>query len=410
MITRYQQSLIIEKFNAFCHGRNKRDSAAMNELFDSINEKAAEATDADVLEYIKANANGRTKVLDILDAYSFSRWMRQRDSETATEEKEQPMPKTEPVGATAALGVLEKVLHDSVVNGATEEVTEAVKPIIDDFIKATYGPQVRSVRFEFPDYGTSGDGVYHEEFLTVLAYAAADEPVLLTGPAGTGKNIICQQTAEAMGLEFYFSNAVTQEYKLTGFTDANGVFHESQFYKAFTEGGVFMLDEMDASIPEVLITLNAAIANRYFDFPAPIGKKEAHPDFRVIAAANTFGTGADSTYSGRYQLDGASLDRFAVVEISYSKAIEESMTNDQELLDFIRAFRAATTAAGVPCIVSYRAIKRLDKMSQALTKQKALRTGLLKGLETADLRMISKDDLPAENSWTKAFIKEQTGA
>lgn len=49
-----------------------------------------------------------------------------------------------------------------------------------------------------------------------------------------------------------------------------GNYQETQFFKAFTEGGLFMLDEMDASIPEVLVILNAAIANRYFDFPAPI--------------------------------------------------------------------------------------------------------------------------------------------
>ena len=117
--------------------------------------------------------------------------------------------------------------------------------------------------------------------------------MFLAGPAGSGKNVICKQIAKALDLDFYFSNAVTQEYKLTGFTDANGTYHESQFYKAFRNGGLFMLDEMDASIPEVLIILNAAIANRYFDFPAPIGYVEAHPDFRVVAAGNTFGNGAD---------------------------------------------------------------------------------------------------------------------
>lgn len=63
----------------------------------------------------------------------------------------------------------------------------------------------------------------------------------------------------------------------------------SSMYKAFKYGGLFMLDEMDASIPEVLIILNAAIANRYFDFPAPIGYVEAHPNFRVVSAGNTFG-------------------------------------------------------------------------------------------------------------------------
>ena len=132
---------------------------------------------------------------------------------------------------------------------------------------------------------------------------------MLTGAAGTGKNVICKQVAQALGLKFYFSNAVTQEYKLTGFTDANGRYQPTQFYKAFTEGGVFMLDEIDASIPEVLVILNSAIANGYFDFPAPIGYVDAHPDFRVVAAGNTTGNGADFEYVGRNQLDASSLEQ-----------------------------------------------------------------------------------------------------
>ncbi len=92
-------------------------------------------------------------------------------------------------------------------------------------------------------------------------------PIFPIWPSRLRKNVICKQVAESLGLEFYFTNAVTQEYKLTGFIDANGRYHETQFYKAFVNGGVFMLDEIDASSPEVLVILNAAIANKYFDFP-----------------------------------------------------------------------------------------------------------------------------------------------
>ena len=197
------------------------------------------------------------------------------------------------------------------------------------------------------------------------------------------------EVAEALGLKFYFTNAVTQEYKLTGFTDAMGTYQPTQFYKAFTEGGVFMLDEMDASIPEVLVILNAAIANRYYDFPAPIGYVEAHPDFRVIAAGNTTGNGADIEYVGRNQLDAASLDRFALVRIDYCEAIENSVAmGDIELADFCRDFRRAAQTAGIQVIVSYRAIGRLAKMVQLLDLPEALRTCLTKGMEKDDINII----------------------
>lgn len=74
---------------------------------------------------------------------------------------------------------------------------------------------------------------------------------------------------------------------------------------------------MDASAPEVLIHLNAALANGYFDFPN--GKVYAHEDFRVVGAGNTTGQGADAQYTGRTQLDASSLDRFKLVEVNYNK-------------------------------------------------------------------------------------------
>lgn len=295
--------------------------------------------------------------------------------------------------ATSSLGILEQVLTEVLaktkISQIEDSIMQGVEDKVRDFIKSEYGTIERKITTVVDGTPRQMQGIQHEKFETVLKFVANDEPVFLTGPAGSGKNVICKQVAQALGLDFYFSNAVTQEYKLTGFTDANGNFHETQFYKAFTQGGVFMLDEMDASIPEVLVILNAAIANRYFDFPAPIGYVEANPNFRVIAAGNTTGHGADYEYVGRNQLDGASLDRFALVEINYSEAIENSVANGNiELADFCRDFRQSANKAGIQVIISYRAIGRLAKMVQLLDIREALETCLIKGLEKDDINMI----------------------
>jgi len=265
---------------------------------------------------------------------------------------------------------------------------EGIKQEVRNFISTEYGPIKRTITLNVDGKHKELKGYLHEKFDTVLKFVSNNEPVFLSGPAGSGKNYICKQVAESLGLKFYFSNAITQEYKLTGFTDAMGKYQQTQFFQAFTKGGLFMLDEVDASIPEVLVILNAAIANKYFDFPAPIGYREAHPDFRVVAAGNTTGHGADYEYIGRNHLDGASLDRFALVSIDYSKAIEDGLAGNIELADFCREFRNASKKAGISTIVSYRAIERLAKMIPIMTLEDALKYCLVKDLEKDDLHQI----------------------
>lgn len=298
-----------------------------------------------------------------------------------------------------SLGLVEKALAKVMVEEYSPVLAESVIKNAKEFIEKEYGHIQKKIEYVVPEHGKL-DEVTHEEFETVLNFVMMNEPVMLIGPAGTGKNVICKQVAKILGLDFYFSNAVTQEYKLTGFIDANGTYQETEFYKAFKNGGIFMLDEIDASIPEVLVILNAAIANRYFDFPN--GKIEAHENFRVVAAGNTFGLGASYQYVGRNQLDAASLDRFAQVEINYSPKIEEALTKDTELIRFIRNFRKLCAENGNNHIVSYRTITRLDKMAQVMPIEKCLQTCLLKNMEQDSLNMIARN-LYTNDRWSEAI-------
>ena len=292
-----------------------------------------------------------------------------------------------------SMGLLEQAVVQLISKMNSEKIEQNIMESVEDkvrsFIKEEYGTIERKIVTVVDGKKAEMKGVQHDEFENVLKFVANNEPVYLVGPAGSGKNVICKQVAEALGLKFYFTNAVTQEYQLKGFTDAMGNYQPTQFYQAFKNGGLFMLDELDASIPEVLIILNSAIANGYFDFPAPIGYVEAHPDFRVIAAGNTSGHGADFEYVGRNQLDGASLDRFAYIEINYSEQIEKNVANgDMELVKFCRAFRKSAQKSGLNIIVSYRGIGRIAKMCQILPLEKAIKTCLIKGIEKDDINMI----------------------
>lgn len=285
-----------------------------------------------------------------------------------------------------------KFLSDTIGKDIETKCTNNIINLVNPYLKTATGQEVLNIiKIGDNPEVVKLKGITHEKFNLVLQLVNSDIPVYLSGEAGTGKNVICKQVAKALGLEFYFTNAVTQEYKLTGFIDASGRFHETQFYKAFKNGGLFFLDELDASIPEVLVILNAAISNRYFDFPT--GKVEAHKDFRLIAAGNTIGTGADAVYTGRYCLDGASMDRFVIVPIPYSISIESAITNkDEDLINFCHAYRAVVTEANINSIFSYRGLTAITKLKNSeMSLSEILKICLIKGMNKDDLNIIKNN-------------------
>ena len=316
----------------------------------------------------------------------------------------QPAPAPAKVETKTPQTTLDSLIAESVAKLSLSSVLDTAKPILDKYIVETYGmmPKKLDVTSHFGTHEVKG--MTCKEFDTALKLVEAQIPVFLSGPAGCGKNVMCKQIAEALGLDFYFSNAVTQEYKITGFIDANGHYNDTQFFKAFTEGGLFMLDEIDASSPEVLVLLNSALANGYMNFPT--GKFDAHENFRIVAAGNTYGTGADAEYTGRYQLDASSLDRFAILDVTYDRNIEKALAGgDDDILDFIWNFRKAVKKSNINFTVSYRAVERLTKMIQLFDIDKAIDLAIIRGLEGEDVKMVANNMTNTTNKYTTALRK-----
>ena len=299
-------------------------------------------------------------------------------------------------------GLLQQMVCEVIANVSVNDMVPRIKQnIIDEF---GFEPQVHEVVIPGKE-PKKFQGLTHKAFDEVLFFIANDIPVYMYGPAGSGKNVLTEQVAKALDLDFYFMNSITDEYKITGFIDAGGTYHETEFYKAFTKGGVFFLDEMDASAPEVLVCLNAAIANRYFAFPT--GAVAAHPDFRVVAAGNTLGTGADAMYTGRMQLDAATLNRFETVPVGYDERIDlMNADNDEELVEFIHGYRKALSKCGLASVASYRNIKMIKAAERAMSVEKALCYSLTKEMNTDDINtLVGSGELPDGNKYTKALKK-----
>ena len=298
----------------------------------------------------------------------------------------------------SALAGLFGGIEQNVTNKVMEQVNNAIAEIL-----ANQVPQRVEHVITLPD-GTENrikDKILHPKFDTILKKVAMGDAVYMFGPAGSGKNILAGQVAEALGLDFYYCSTITQEYKIEGFIDAGGVYHETEFYKAFKNGGLFMLDEIDASCPEALIILNNALEAGYFTFPCGVVK--AHEKFRCIAAGNTCGHGATIEFNGRMKIDEATLNRFSIENIDYCDKIEESCSNgDAELVDFVHEMREASRAAGMYLVLGYRNIKRIAKYVSVFGISSALESEIIRGMEKDDIRQLVG---AYKGSWDNKYYK-----
>jgi MoxR-like ATPase len=301
---------------------------------------------------------------------------------TATTVTERPsLPAALPASKAAVIQQMQALMEQAL---ASEQAPGLSRDEIISLIEQySVRPAEKNITIVSPDGSKKlGEKLVHEKYETVLKAVANDVPVMLVGPAGSGKTTLCEQVAEALDKRFYFTGAVASEYKLSGFVDAQGRIVSTAFREAYKNGGLFLFDEVDASMPQAIMAFNAALANGHCDFPGDTEPTKRHPDFRVVAAANTFGRGADRQYVGRNQLDAASLDRFAVIELDYDEEMETALAGNKQWSKRIQRIRKEIQKQQVRHIVSPRAsIMGAKLLAAGFSTDEALEATVWKGLD-----------------------------
>lgn len=217
--------------------------------------------------------------------------------------------------------------------------------------------------------------------------------VMLVGPRGTGKTEMALRIFSELERRLYMLTSPQTRYEVTGYADANGVEVPTQITQAITDPqGGLLLEEMDRSMPEALIPMNAMLANGVMDVPVR-GMVKVEPTLAIIATANTNGHGRTEEYGTAQRLDASTLDRFVVVHVGYDRAIDEACAVnakgkvDNRLVDFITDYRKVCLANGLgEYTVSYRGVRNIKKLADKHGIRTALELALVKDC-------ISKDDL-----------------
>jgi cobaltochelatase CobS len=247
----------------------------------------------------------------------------------------------------------------------------------------------------------------HYLFPLVLNCVASRVNIMLVGPAGSGKTTLCFNIAKELGLDFDLIpvGPMTSKGDLLGMRNANGEYVETGFVKIYRNGGVFLIDEIDAGHAGVLTILNAALANGHLSTPGGLVKK--HKDCIIIAGANTFGTGANRQYVGRNQLDAATLDRFAFIEVPYDEGFESFLCGDNSAVSpsinileggkvnpidwnaIVQAARAECTRHNIRHIISPRASFMGRDLCHNIGKAWLVRMLITKGLDADSIAKLN---------------------
>jgi len=290
--------------------------------------------------------------------------------------------------ASAVADILRKPVTERLVQAAKDKVQTITDAAVDAAVKAAVDAvQVhRTVRIEVKrgdDIKVLSDEYRHPIFMDVLTALSVRENVYLVGGAGSGKTTLAKQAADALGLPFYSTGAVGMAYQLQGFINAEGDYMATDLYRAYTEGGVFLFDEIDGSSANAILAFNAIAANDFAAFPN--GTVKRHDDFVIIAAANTYGNGANRDYIGRAPLDGSSLDRFGFIAMDYDEKLELAISLNDIWTRWVQQCRKVANEHRMQVIISPRAsIKGGKMLSAGMSVDKVADMYIFKGMTQAD--------------------------
>ena len=287
----------------------------------------------------------------------------------------QPLPQQSPPAPTSSNPLVAMIATELDAMGYRAGVDEAaVRRITREVIGELDATPSRVFEVRTPTTTRQIEGQAPAWFGRLLRLHACRVPALLVGPAGSGKTTAAEMLAQAVGAPFHRLSiaAGTDEGQLQGWLLPVGEqmrfeYVASQLSRAYEEGGVVLIDDIDLGDANALGILNAALDNG----PWHVALRHEAPaftrdkDFYILGAANTWGHGADRQFVGANQLDERTLSRFRAGQIpcDYDPELERKLFQEPVTTIGHLLRKRCRAAAGLRRDVSTRDMASWQKMA-----------------------------------------------
>jgi hypothetical protein len=202
-------------------------------------------------------------------------------------------------------------------------------------------------------------------------------------------------------MDFTDIGYINEEYDILGFQTATGAYSATNFYRCYKYGKIAFCDELDNGNSRATVKLNSFLSNgkdARYSFPNGESVKR-HKNFRIIAAGNTAGNGADANYNTREKIEESVQQRFTPIYVGYDNAVEEKILKKYpDWYQFVVVFRMATDAWGnmndcsAPGIITTRDTARIKRYldNQSLTMGKIIDYEFVQTKDMEYLAFLSK--------------------
>ena len=182
---------------------------------------------------------------------------------------------------------------------------------------------MRNPIFACPTIEEDGFHITKKDWYFILLNIITGQPLLLTGPTGTGKTEIIKLACRKLGLPLHkydmggIHDPMEQLLGSHRLRDGNSYFDYSQFALDIQEKGVILLDELSRAPAETNNILLPLLDDTKLLKVEMAGGRDmrsipVHPECTFIATANI-----GDEYSGVQKIDEALSDRFLVMEMDY---------------------------------------------------------------------------------------------